>query len=52
MLSQVNSGAVVGVDAYGVEIEVNAGYGEPKVVVSGFPLNTLIYEGLRSIYSL
>jgi magnesium chelatase family protein len=37
MLSQVNSGAVVGIDAYGVEIEVNAGYGEPKVVIVGLP---------------
>ena len=32
MLSQVNSGAVFGIDAYAVEIEVNAGHGEPKVV--------------------
>ena len=32
MLSQINSGAVFGIDAYAVEIEVNAGHGEPKVV--------------------
>lgn len=37
MLSQINSGAVSGIDAYAVEIEVNAGHGEPKVVVVGLP---------------
>ena len=37
MLSQINSGAVSGVDARGVEIEVNAGHGEPKVVIVGLP---------------
>jgi magnesium chelatase family protein len=37
MLSQVNSGAVFGIDAYPVEIEVNAGHGEPKVVIVGLP---------------
>lgn len=37
MLSKVISGAVFGVDAYEVEIEVNAGHGEPKVVVVGLP---------------
>ncbi len=37
MLSQVNSGAVVGIEAYPVEIEVNAGHGEPKVVIVGRP---------------
>jgi magnesium chelatase family protein len=37
MLSQINSGAVFGIDAYAVEIEVNAGHGEPKVVVVGLP---------------
>ena len=37
MLSQVNSGAVIGIDAYPVEIEVNAGHGEPKVVIVGLP---------------
>jgi magnesium chelatase family protein len=37
MLSQVNSGAVSGIDAYPVEIEVNAGHGEPKVVIVGLP---------------
>ncbi len=37
MLSQIYSGAVSGVDAYTVEIEVNAGHGEPKVVIVGLP---------------
>jgi len=37
MLSQVNSGAVVGIEAFPVEIEVNAGHGEPKAVIVGLP---------------
>lgn len=37
MLAKVYSGAVFGVDAYEVEIEVNAGHGFPKVVVVGLP---------------
>ena len=37
MLAKVYSGAVYGVDAYEIEIEVNAGHGEPKVVVVGLP---------------
>ena len=37
MLAKVYSGAVFGVDAYEIEIEVNAGHGEPKVVVVGLP---------------
>ena len=37
MLAQVTSGAVHGVDAYPVEIEVNAGYGDPAVVIVGLP---------------
>ena len=37
MLSKVYSGAVFGVDAYEVEIEVDSGHGEPKVVVVGLP---------------
>ena len=31
MLSTVHSGAVYGVDAYPVEIEVNAGHGDPQM---------------------
>jgi len=37
MLSKIHSGAVYGVDAYPVEIEVNAGGGEAKVVIVGLP---------------
>ena len=37
MLAKVYSGAVFGVDAYEIEIEVNSGPGEPKVVVVGLP---------------
>ncbi len=37
MLAKLYSGAVFGVDAYAVEIEVNAGHGEPKVVIVGLP---------------
>ena len=37
MLSQINSGAVVGIEAFPIEIEVNAGHGEPKVVIVGLP---------------
>lgn len=37
MLAKVYSGAVFGVDAYEVEIEVDSGHGEPKVVVVGLP---------------
>ena len=37
MLAQVYSGAVFGVDAYPLEIEVNAGRGEPKVAIVGLP---------------
>ena len=37
MLAKVYSGAVYGVDAYPVEIEVNAGHGDPSVVIVGLP---------------
>jgi magnesium chelatase family protein len=37
MLATVFSGAVYGVDAYIVEIEVNAGHGDPEVVTVGLP---------------
>lgn len=37
MLAKVRSGAVVGVDSVPVEIEVNAGGGDPKVIVVGLP---------------
>ena len=37
MLAKVFSGAVFGVDAYPVEIEVNTGHGEPLTVIVGLP---------------
>lgn len=37
MLARVFSGAVNGVDAYPVEIEVNAGAGDPQTVIVGLP---------------
>jgi magnesium chelatase family protein len=37
MLATVYSGAVYGVDAYPVEIEVNAGRGDPQIVIVGLP---------------
>jgi len=37
VLAKVRSAAVYGVDAYGVEIEVNAGHGDPKIVIVGLP---------------
>lgn len=37
MLAKVFSGAVYGVDAYQVEIEVNAGHGDPKTIIVGLP---------------
>jgi len=37
MLAKVFSGAVHGVDAYPVEIEVNTGHGDPQVVTVGLP---------------
>jgi len=35
MLAKVHSGAVYGVDAYPVEIEVNTGRGDPQTVILG-----------------
>ena len=37
MLSRIYSAAIYGVDAYPVEIEVNAGDGDPQVVIVGLP---------------
>lgn len=37
MLAKVYSGAVHGVDAYTVEIEVNSGHGDPKTLIVGLP---------------
>jgi magnesium chelatase family protein len=37
MLARVCSGAVYGVNAYAVEIEVHAGHGDPQFVIVGLP---------------
>lgn len=37
MLSKVCSAAVSGIDAYSVEVEVNAGFGDSMIVVVGLP---------------
>ena len=37
MLATVHAGAVFGVDAHPVEIEVNAGRGDPQIVIVGLP---------------
>ncbi len=37
MLSRIYSAAVYGVDAYEVEIEVNAAGGNPKIIIVGLP---------------
>jgi predicted ATPase with chaperone activity len=37
MLAEIHSGALTGIEAYAVSIEVNAGHGEPKTVVVGLP---------------
>ena len=38
MLAKVHAAAVLGIDAYPIEIEVNAGqWGNPKVVIVGLP---------------
>ena len=37
MLAKVHSGAVLGIDAYPIEIEVNSGWGQPAVIIVGLP---------------
>ena len=37
MLAKVHSGAIYGIDAYPVEIEVNEGRGDPQTVIVGLP---------------
>src|ERR1700752_3547526 len=37
MLSKVCSAALAGIDAYPVEVEVNAGYGDTLIVIVGLP---------------
>ena len=50
MLSQVNSGAVVGIEAFPVEVEVNAGHGEPRVIIVGLP-DTAVKESSDRVWT-
>ena len=50
MLATVFSGAVQGVDAYAVEIEVNAGHGDPQVVTVGLP-DAAVKESKDRVYT-
>ena len=50
MLSQINSGAVLGIEAFSVEIEVNAGHGDPKAVVVGLP-DAAVKESLDRVWT-
>jgi magnesium chelatase family protein len=50
MLAKVYSGAVYGVDAYPVEIEVNAGHGDPSVVIVGLP-DTAVKESKDRVHT-
>jgi len=50
MLATVYSGAVYGVDAYAVEIEVNAGHGDPQVVIVGLP-DAAVKESKDRVYT-
>jgi magnesium chelatase family protein len=37
MLAKVHSAAVLGIDPYPIEIEVNDGWGQPAVIIVGLP---------------
>lgn len=50
MLATVFSGAVQGVDAYAVEIEVNVGPGDPQVVTVGLP-DAAVKESKDRVYT-
>lgn len=50
MLATVYSGAVYGVDAYPVEIEVNAGHGDPQIVIVGLP-DAAVKESKDRVYT-
>jgi magnesium chelatase family protein len=50
VLAKVYSGAVYGVDALPVEIEVNAGRGEPKVVMVGLP-DAAVKESIDRVWT-
>src|SRR6266478_4240556 len=37
MLAKVHSAAVLGIDSYPIEVEVNSGWGQPAVIIVGLP---------------
>ena len=37
MLAKVHSAAVLGIDAFPIEVEVNSGWGQPAVIIVGLP---------------
>ena len=50
MLAKIQSGAVYGVDAYPVEIEVNTGGGETRVVIVGLP-DAAVRESIDRVWT-
>lgn len=50
MLATIQSGAVYGVDAFPVEIEVNVGGGDTKVVLVGLP-DTAVKESIDRVWT-
>ncbi|MFH0880525.1 MAG: YifB family Mg chelatase-like AAA ATPase [Lentisphaerota bacterium] len=50
MLAKVFSGAVYGVDAFAVEIEVHAGHGDPQTVIVGLP-DAAVKESKDRVYT-
>jgi len=52
VLAKVRAGAVYGVDAFPVEIEVNAGHGDPKVIIVGLPDTAVKESGDRVFTAL
>src|SRR6056300_1160466 len=50
MLKKIHSAAVYGVDAYAVEIEVNAGHGDPSIIIVGLP-DAAVKESKDRVYT-
>lgn len=50
MLATIRSGAVIGVDAVLVDIEVNAGGGDPKAIIVGLP-DTSVRESIDRVWT-
>lgn len=50
MLAKVISGGIYGIDAFTVEIEVNAGHGEPKTVIVGLP-DAAVKESIDRVWT-